>query len=181
MTARSRFLVLVLVLAPASALAQPATEAPVVNPWSVGTGLRIGGLETYPAVGVSVDALRRVGRWRLGPELSIYAPRAFGDVRRSAIGAWLSTEFLIIESRRRVNLTWDMGLGLAVLRDDYHPRSYFADLTRVAPGLAVGMGLEVVATERVLIVVDVRGVYYWGGQVVDHEWLELGLGVRVRL
>jgi hypothetical protein len=141
--------------------------------------LRLGGLEEYPIVGLAAGAHRRVGRFRLGGSLNAYAPKDVGAARRSTYTADLEALLLLVESRR-VNLTLDLGLGLAVFHDGFEPRSYFDDETQVAPGALLGLGLEIAMTERWLVVANLRGRYYAADRVSDHEWLELGVGVRWR-
>jgi hypothetical protein len=148
--------------------------------WSTEAALRIAPLEGYPVVGLSLDGLYRLGRWRIGGGLTTYAPRDLGDATRFALSLELVTQLAVVEARRARFLI-GVNVGVALFRDDFVSQSYFQDELALAPGLGLTTSLEIDATETVSVVVDIRGLWFFARDVTDHEWLELGVGVRLRL
>lgn len=171
-----RALVLFLgLLLPSVALADEPRER-----LSAGAALRIAPLEGYPVVGLSLDATYRLGRARIGGGLSAYAPRDLGDARRFAMSFELVTQFVVAEGAR-ARFLLGVDVGIALFSDDFVAQSHFDDTLLLAPGLGFTSALEIDATERLSVVIDLRGLWYFARAITDHEWLELGVGLRMRL
>ncbi len=155
--------------------ADPMTE----RRWSVGVIGHVGGLEHYPLGGLSIEVLhQRRPRLRIGPRLTYWVPRRYGNVRRQVMGLDLSVSVDVIQTTY-VKLLFDTSLSLGVFHDDYV--QVYPDVHRISPGFSLGASVEVRATDRIAPFLGFRGVFYFANDVVDNQWLETTLGLRIRL
>ena len=144
--------------------------------WSLAATAHIGPFENYPNGGISVDALYHFGeRLRLGGRILYYAPKTYGNVRRESFLADVLLQVLIVNTRW-VDWTFDVGVGLGYFHDDY--QRVYDDVSRLAPGLALGTGIEIRATSWMRPFLGFRTVAYFTENITDSQWLELTVGLR---
>jgi len=152
-------------------------ESPIDGGWSVGVTGHVAPLEDYPRGGLSLDAAHRLRpRLRFGPRLTYYVPRSYGNVRRQVVvlDAALRVDAL---SGPRASWVFDLSLGLGVFHDDYV--RVYDDVSRIAVGFSVGTALEVHTGTRLRPFVGVRLAAFFADDVVDDQWLEAVVGLRI--
>ena len=116
-------------MAPSQATADDAPPHEVERTLSV-QGF-VGPLEDFPRGGIGLHFGWQISeRLRLGPQLTWYVPRAYGNVRRHLVDAGLA---LGVDILRSSSLTWafDTGLSLGAFVDDY--QRVYDDVVRIAP------------------------------------------------
>jgi hypothetical protein len=165
-------------LAVACWLASSPVVAEEDGPWTLGGGLHLAPLESYPHFGIGVEGSHALGRRaRLGAELVAYLPHSYGDVTRSAFAANAIAHYALVSGAR---LRWYLlgGVGAGLLRDAYAARSVYPDVTAIAPGVLVGTGLELRFVQHFSLFLEPRAISYRSEKAADDEWLEAKLGLR---
>lgn len=158
-------------------VAAAAADAP--RTWSTGVALRAGPLEPWPRAGIGVDAHYRLGRFRFGGEIDAWLPGRVGAVRRSGAAAFASLHAVAVDARW-VAWYFGLGIGAALLYDNYDAAVAVADTRVVAPGFNIATGIEIRTTSFASPFIELRGdAFFSNGRAADDKWLCLGVGVRL--
>lgn len=170
---------LLLLCALATPDAQQSFEHPLPKDsgrWSLGAAAHFGPLEPFPHGGISVDLLHALDEsvW-VGGRLQLLVPDTQGNVTRNGLAADLHLRWSLW-SPGPFDLQLDGGLGVGILHDDY--LRVYDDVTRIAPGLSLGLGLEARLSPALRPYAAARLLAFFADGISDTQWLEFSVGVR---